>query len=88
MARSAHCSAAALALIFGRTRSSKATGPRGIGARGTFCRQHHAPLFSITRDNEAVGKDRGRGAQRDVRCPRCNGYDRPQIIGLAHRPSV
>ena len=25
---------------------------------------------------------------RDVRCPRCNGYGRPRILGLAQRPSI
>ena len=25
---------------------------------------------------------------RDVHCPRCNGYGRPRIIGLARHPSI
>ena len=27
-------------------------------------------------------------ALRDVRCPRCDGYGRPRIIGLAYHPSI
>jgi hypothetical protein len=29
-----------------------------------------------------------RVALRDVRCPRCNGYGRPRIVGLARHPSI
>jgi hypothetical protein len=29
-----------------------------------------------------------RVAQRDVRCPRCNGHGRPRIMALAARPSI
>jgi hypothetical protein len=29
-----------------------------------------------------------RVALRDLRCPRCNGYGRPRIIGLGRHPSI
>jgi hypothetical protein len=29
-----------------------------------------------------------RVALRDVRCPRCNGYGRPRIVGLARNSSI
>jgi hypothetical protein len=29
-----------------------------------------------------------RVALRDVRCPRCNGYGGPRIVGLARHPSI